>query len=173
MFFVARIFTSLLLGLFIPAWAADARAQEPRSLGTFRDWSAFGYTDGATRVCFIGSQPRKAEGNYSKRGDIWALVTHRSPAGERDVVQIITGYNYMADAPVTITIGEEKFTLFGEGENAWTFTRHDDTDLVTTMKAGINMIVEGRSSRGTVTTDTYSLLGFTAAYASISQTCAD
>ena len=168
---VARIFTSLLAGALL--CAPVAQAQEPRTLGTFRDWSAFTHADGATRVCFIASQPKKAEGNYTQRGDIWALVTHRSPAGERDVVQIITGYNYMEDAPVTITIGDEEFTLFGKDENAWTFTRHDDRDLVTAMKAGINMIVDGKSWRGTRTTDTYSLLGFTAAYDTISQTCAD
>ncbi len=173
MTFVARIFTSVLAALCCLAMAGDARAQEPRSLGTFRDWSAFGYSEGATRVCFIASQPKKAEGNYTQRGDIWALVTHRSPGGERDIVQIITGYNYMAEAPVAVTIAEETFTLFGDGENAWTFTRHDDRDLVTAMKAGISMIVEGRSWRGTLTTDTYSLLGFTAAYETISQACGD
>ncbi len=169
----SRIFTSFLLVLAILVPGPEAGAEEPRSLGTFRDWSAFGYNDGDTLVCFIASQPTKAEGNYTQRGDIWILVTHRSPAGERDVVQVRTGYNYMENAPVTVMIGNETFTLFGEGESAWAFTRHDDRDLVTAMKAGVRMVIEGRSWRGTVTTDTYSLLGFTAAYEAISQTCAE
>ena len=169
----SRIFTGFLLVLALLMPGPEAGAEEPKSLGTFRDWSAFGYTDGDTLVCFIASQPTKAEGNYTQRGDIWILVTHRSPAGERDVVQVRTGYNYMENAPVTVTIGNETFTLFGEGESAWAFTRHDDRDLVTAMKAGVRMVIEGRSWRGTVTTDTYSLLGFTAAYDVISQTCAE
>ena len=169
----SRIFSSFLLVLAILVPGPEAGAEEPRSLGTFRDWSAFGYNDGDTLVCFIASQPTKAEGNYTQRGDIWILVTHRSPAGERDVVQVRTGYNYMENAPVAVTIGNETFTLFGEGESAWAFTRHDDRDLVTAMKAGVQMVIEGRSWRGTVTTDTYSLLGFTAAYEAISQTCAE
>ena len=53
-------------------------------------------------------------------------------------------------------------------------TRHDDRDLVTAMKARCQHgHRRARSWRGTVTTDTYSLLGFTAAYGTISQTCAE
>ncbi len=169
----SRIFSCflLVLALFMPG--PQAVAEEPKSLGTFRDWSAFGYNDGDMLVCFIASQPTKAEGNYTQRGDIWILVTHRSPEGERDVVQVRTGYNYMENAPVRVTIGNETFDLFGEGESAWAFTSHGDRDLVTAMKAGVRMVIEGRSWRGTVTTDTYSLLGFTAAYDAISQTCAE
>ena len=169
----SRIVAGFLLVLATLASGPQAGAEEPRSLGTFKDWSAFGYNDGDTLVCFIASQPEKAEGNYTQRGDIWILVTHRSPGGERDVVQVRTGYNYMENAPVSVTIGNEVFTLFGEGESAWAFTRHDDRELVTAMKAGVAMVIEGRSWRGTVTTDTYSLLGFTAAYEAISQTCAE
>ncbi len=39
------------------------------------------------------------------------------------------------------------------------------------MKAGSNLVVKASSSRGTDTTDTYSLSGFTAAYNAISKAC--
>jgi Invasion associated locus B (IalB) protein len=39
------------------------------------------------------------------------------------------------------------------------------------LKAGKQMIVRGTSSRGTETTDTYSLSGFTAALAAIDKAC--
>ena len=39
------------------------------------------------------------------------------------------------------------------------------------MKGGLAMIVAGISSRGTLTTDTYSLNGFTAAYDAITKAC--
>ena len=39
------------------------------------------------------------------------------------------------------------------------------------MKGGKAMVVKGTSSRGTLTTDTYSLAGFTAAYAAIGKAC--
>ncbi|MGB1026239.1 MAG: invasion associated locus B family protein, partial [Rhodospirillaceae bacterium] len=40
------------------------------------------------------------------------------------------------------------------------------------MKRGRDMIVKGTSSRGTVTTDTYSLSGVTAAMNAIDKACA-
>ena len=39
------------------------------------------------------------------------------------------------------------------------------------MKKGITLIVEGYSSRGTLTVDTYTLKGFTAAFNKLSKDC--
>ena len=39
------------------------------------------------------------------------------------------------------------------------------------MKRGERMIVDGKSSRGTATKDTYSLKGFSSAYRAISAKC--
>ena len=164
-------FFVLCLALVATGWPADA--QEPQTLGTYRDWSAFTYQDGGTRVCYMGSEPMDSQGAYDQRGDIWTLVTHRSPGGSRDVVSIIAGYNYEEDAPVTVTVGNKSFSLFSGGDTAWTYTDSDDRDLVAAMKAGVDMTVSGKSWRGTQTTDTFSLLGFTAAYEAISNHCAN
>ena len=58
-----------------------------------------------------------------------------------------------------------------EGERAWPRDPRDDNKLVRAMKGGLNMVVTGRSTRGTKTTDTYSLLGFTAAMNAIDKAC--
>ncbi|MFO1120388.1 MAG: invasion associated locus B family protein [Rhodospirillales bacterium] len=47
-----------------------------------------------------------------------------------------------------------------------------DRAIVAAMKAGKAMIVRGTSARGTLTTDTYSLSGFSAALAAIDKACA-
>ena len=47
----------------------------------------------------------------------------------------------------------------------------DDKKLVNAMKRGERMIVDGVSSRGTATKDTYSLKGFMRAYKAISAKC--
>ena len=46
-----------------------------------------------------------------------------------------------------------------------------DAKLVQSMIRGADMVVQGTSSRGTLTTDTYSLKGFTAAYKAINKAC--
>ncbi|MFO1113388.1 MAG: invasion associated locus B family protein [Rhodospirillales bacterium] len=47
-----------------------------------------------------------------------------------------------------------------------------DRAIVAAMKAGQKMTVRGTSARGTITTDTYSLSGFSAALAAIDKACA-
>lgn len=159
------------LALVVLTWPAVA--QTPQTLGTYRDWSAFAYQDGATRVCYMGSEPTRTTGVTDQRGDVWILVTHRSPGAGRDVVSVIAGYNYEENAPVLISIGTKTFTLFSQGDTAWTYSDADDRALIAAMKAGIDMNVAGRSWRGNDTSDEYSLLGFTAAYEAISQACAN
>lgn len=150
--------------------AATASAQEPQVIGTFRDWKAYVYQSGNQKVCYMASAPKKAEGNYTSRGKIWMLVTRRSP-GPKDVVSIITGYNYQADSKTRVAIGSREFVLFTQGDTAWTFSADDDAAMVAAMKAGVDMVVRGTSERGTETKDTYSLLGFTAAYDAVRQAC--
>jgi invasion protein IalB len=150
--------------------AATASAQEPQVIGTFRDWKAYVYQSGNQKVCYMASSPKKAEGNYSSRGKIWMLITRRSP-GPKDVVSIITGYNYKTDSSVRVSIGSGNFSLFTQGDTAWTRDVSDDASMVAAMKAGVDMVVVGTSERGTETRDTYSLLGFTAAYDAIRQAC--
>jgi len=58
----------------------------------------------------------------------------------------------------------EEDTAFGENENI-------DKKVIIEMKNGNKMKVIGFSSRGTKTTDIYSLVGFSAAYTYISNLC--
>ena len=164
---------SCLVSLLVVLGAGlPAAAQTPQAIGTYRDWTAFTYQNGNEKVCYMASDPKREVGDYSERGDAWTLVTHRSP-GAKDVISIIAGYNYQQDKPVTVTIGNSDFGLFSQGDTAWTFgdSGEDDRAMVAAMKAGVDMVVVGYSWRGTKTTDTYSLLGFTAAYEAISKAC--
>src|SRR3546814_10162044 len=86
-------FSRLLLAAFTLAAAlgaplAGAGAQSIERLGDFSDWSAFKYEEGGKAVCFIASEPTKAEGNYTTRGKIHALVTHRPGEQRTDEVSI-------------------------------------------------------------------------------------
>jgi hypothetical protein len=155
------------LGLFALAAAA---AEQPKTIGTFEAWDALTFDEGGGLVCYASSEPVQAEGNYAKRGKVYALVTHRPARKSRGVVTIMAGYAYKAGGDVTAAIGGQTFTLFASGEAAWA---DDATDpkLVAAMKAGSEMVVRGVSSRGTKTTDTYSLAGFSRAYAAIGKAC--
>ena len=118
--------------------------------------------------CYIGSAPTKEEGKYDKRGDTYTLV-YRINKGSEKIVQITAGYNYDEKKPIIVIIDQTKFKFFGDGDTAW--TRDKDKEVIYAMKKGNKMIVQGTSTRGTLTTDTYTLKGFTAASNQLSSDC--
>lgn len=167
----------LLLGLLVVApllaAAAGAVAAPPpdlRVIGNYGDWEALTYKEGGNRVCFMGTKPKSAKGDYSKRGDIFLLVTHRPAESRNGVVIVETGYPYKQGSTVEVKIDGKPFRMWTEGEYAYAYANEDKV-LVRAMKRGLKMVVQGRSTRGTLTTDTYSLKGFTDAYRAISKTC--
>lgn len=149
----------------------DARAAEPRLIGTFRDWSAYEFQDANGKVCYMASRPIKDEGNYTRRGEIYALITHRPEERSFDVVSFIAGYTHKAGSDVSVQIGSDNFDLFTQGDTAWTRDGETDRSLVASIRKGSRMVTRGTSSRGTLTTDTYSLSGSSAAYEAIGKAC--
>ena len=89
------------------------------------------------------------------------------------VVYITTGYTYKKDSIVTIKVDKNKDYEFNvlEGDSAFSDDEGIDKQLIVEMKKGNNMKVIGFSSRGTKTTDIYSLVGFNSAYTYISNLC--
>ncbi len=148
-----------------------AQAGEPRLIGTHGDWSAFVFIEDGNKVCYMASQPKKSEGNYSRRDEPFALVTHRPAEGTKNVFSYITGYTYKAGGDATIKIDGKRFALFTQDDTAWAPDAETDNKLAKTIKAGSKMIVEGTSSRGTETKDIFGLKGSTAAYDAISKEC--
>ena len=86
------------------------------------------------------------------------------PAEEkRGEVSFTGGYPFAEGSTVSMQIGSSTFELFTDGEMAWAASEQDDQRIVTAMKRGAEAVLTARSSRGTQTQDTFSLLGFTAA----------
>ena len=159
----ARAAAAIMSLLFLPS-AALAKVVE---IGVYSDWRA--YTDGP--VCYMGSEPKKAEGKYKARGQPYMLVSHRPQAKSLGVIEVGAGYTYMKGSEADLAIGEASFRLFTDGNTAWARNAKTDRALVAAMKGGKEMVIKGTSSRGTLTTDTYSLTGFSAAYAAIGKAC--
>jgi hypothetical protein len=57
--------------------AAPALAQTPQFLGTYRDWNVYAFTEDGEKICYMASEPKKQEGNYTRRGNPAVLVTRR------------------------------------------------------------------------------------------------
>ncbi len=61
--------------------------------------------------------------------------------------------------------------MFTHENGAWAAEDKIDNALVQAMMKGRRMVIQGTSSRGTKTEDTYSLIGFTRAYKAIGKAC--
>jgi hypothetical protein len=148
-----------------------AEAAGPKELGTFKNWSAILLVEKKAKICYLHGVPEKSTGRYKKRGDTYLQVTHRTRPGIRNEVSVTAGYSYKKGSRVTLAVDGRKFVLFTQADTAWSGDKKSDNRLVAAMRAGRSLLVRGTSSRGTLTTDRYSLAGFTAAHKAISKAC--
>jgi hypothetical protein len=159
----------LMIACAFVGTSLPSHAEKP--LGKFGVWEAFSEGSKNNRICYIATKPTKARGNYKKRGKVYTMVTHRPAKNSANVVSVEAGYNYKEDSEAEIIIGKQTFKLFTSGTTAFAYDAKTDHALVKAMIKGAEMMVKGFSSRGTKTTDTYSLKGFSASYKSINVAC--
>lgn len=165
-----------LTALFvIVAGTSGAQEESENRVGANTDWSVF--VDGDPKECWAVSAPKKTvntrEGRVVsvRRGDILMFVTNRPSSGVKGEVSFTGGYPFAPGSTVALEIGDAKFDLFTDGEWAYPASPQEDTKIITAMKSGAQAVVTGRSSRGTQTQDTFSLLGFTATVDEVSKRC--
>lgn len=150
-------------------FSAQSRAEDV-DLGRHNAWQAHSWTEDGARVCNMWSRPTSHEEQGRPRGDIYAFVTHRPGANLANEVSLEMGYPIEQGSDVTVTIGDRSWRFYTDGSGAFARTR-DQPEIVQAMRRGRDMRVEGRSTRGTPTRDTYSLMGFTAAHNAITGAC--
>ncbi len=152
--------------------APTALAIEQTFIAAYRDWSLFTYDDGEQEMCYIASEPKEQDGNYERRGAPLIVVTRLPAEPDNDQVSVQPGYSYQDDSDVEVVVdGADRFFLFTSGEYAWTRGPAEDQALIRAMRSGLEMTVRGTSTRGTWSSDTYSLLGFTAAIGAMDSRC--
>ena len=118
--------------------------------------------------CFIGSAPVETDLPESKQRGVTYILVYRINKSKDAIVQIAAGYPYKKDQNVDVTIDNVQFDFYSDDDTAWS---NDDNKVIFAMKRGIKLIVNGESSRGTKTTDIYTLKGFTAAYNQLFNDC--
>ncbi len=139
----------------------------------YQGWKVYRYHAKNGPVCFMSAPPQKEQGHYTSRGQVFFFVTHWPHGGGDHVVSVSAGYTYQKDSRVSLKVKDKTFTLFTQGAMAWTQDETEDDAVVKEIKSGETMIIKGTSSRGTRTTDTYSLKGSTDAYRAMMRACSE
>src|SRR5882724_3705199 len=92
------------------ALIAPASAQPPKLIGSYGDWQALTYEENGKPVCYVFTEPAKKQGDYTSRGQVYALVTHRPVDKKLNVFTIVAGYSYKEDSDAILEVGDQKFT---------------------------------------------------------------
>ncbi|HEX6958677.1 MAG TPA: invasion associated locus B family protein [Ferrovibrio sp.] len=174
----ALLLASLLLFLGSSAAGLAAASKktesqsETRQIGSFQSWSAYEYTtEKGAKLCYLYSVPEKKLPVGAKRGEIYILVTHKPKEKIRNEVSIYFGYPLKENVSAQAIVGNTTIDMFTHEEAAWAADSATDQKLVELFRKGSTLVVKGESTRGTKTTDTYDLNGFTAALHAIDKAC--
>jgi len=155
---------------------AEKKVSNVEELGTFEDWKAYATFEKKKKICYMVSLPKKQEGDFKKRGKVYAMITHRPSLKSFNVVSFHAGYKFPKNSKIALSIqaGKHKkeFELFTDNETAWAMSDTDDQEITKRLtKIGNTLIIEGISSKGTKTKDTYSLKGSMRAYKAMCEAC--
>jgi hypothetical protein len=171
--------------------ALPALAQTINRVGVHKDWAHFSVSGsgGGASECWAATEPKAS--SYQRGGqEIASQAVRRDPHQLQAVfssgssaaqIAFAAGYKYAAGATVSMIVDGRSFTFMTENlagangaESGWAWPRDpaDESRIVAAMKRGSEAVITGRSSRGTQTRDTFSLLGFTAAVDNAQRQCA-
>jgi len=143
----------------------------PKRLAAAESWVAYASTEKGGQICYIVGQPAKSEPANAKRDPIHLLVTHNTVDKTMNVVSFIAGYKFKDGSEAPLTIGDKSFDLFTKDDTAWARDTATDKAIVSAMLKGKQAVIKGSSAKGTATTDTYDLAGFSKVLEEIDKAC--
>ena len=121
--------------------------------------------------CYIGSIPIKTDlSEEKKRGDTYILV-YKMVGNKNSIIQVEAWYNYKLNKDIIVKIDNTNYKFYTTedvSDSAWT---DDDDKIIFAMKKGLELVITGESSRGTIINDAYTLKGFTSAFNQLTKDC--
>lgn len=154
-------------------------AAKPALVGTYGDWSVFQSQSGKSRICYTLAQPKERDPADLKRDAAYAFISERPGEGVRNEVSFIMGFDVgpagedkdkkkdkkkgSESVVPTAVIGDANFELLPKGADLWVKNAAKESELIAEMRKGSKLVIKAGSKKGNVTTDTYSLAGFTQA----------
>jgi hypothetical protein len=171
---------------------------KPLLVASFGDWGVYQSQASKGRVCYTLAQPKERLPADLKRDPAYAFISNRPGEGVRNEVSFIMGFD-VVNAPddsadetdskgqtdskskskkktlgikgATATVGDQTFDLLAKASNLWVKNAAKEGQLVDEMRKGVKLEVRAMSKKGNLTTDTYSLAGFSQAIERVLKDC--
>ena len=157
----------LIVTLFIgfPALAAE----NVTPIGHFSAWRAYKGEQNGQTTCYMAATPLRSS---QKREDAYLMIARHKEAKKYNEIVVYLGAPYHKNSQPTIGVDNQKaVALVPSGDKAWVKSTTDESNLISKMIEGNIVRVTGKSARGTVLKDSYSLKGFTKALEAITKEC--
>jgi invasion protein IalB len=164
-----------LAALAIPNAALAQAAKPPANptaqatlLGQYGDWGAYTASPGGHKVCFAIAKPTSSVDNPPNRRTAANVVylfvsTRPEEKVSNEVSVLITGYAFKPNSEASVAIGGTSFAMYTQNDGAWVKNAAEEAKLVDVMRKSADVVIKATTSRGTQTTDTFSLKGISQA----------
>jgi hypothetical protein len=146
--------------------AGKPKAGGPAMIDKFDDWIAATHKEAGQPVCYAFTRAQSSMPAVPGRGGVVLTVTQRQSG--RDAVAMEAGFAFAPNVTVTIQADQTGLEFYTAQRAAFARNGHA---AVTAFQTSGRAIARSPGPRDTNVTDTFSLKGFSAAYAAISKAC--
>lgn len=146
-------------------------AAKPVQVGSFGDWGAFLAQSGKEKTCYALASPKDRVPSGLPRDSAYVFISNRPAENVRNEISIIMGFPMKDGAEARAEVGNLGFDLVAKGPNAWVKNPAEEGQFIEAMKKSAKLVVKAPSMKGNVTTDNYSLTGFSQALDKVQKEC--
>ncbi len=173
------------------------QAAKPALVASFGDWNVFVGQAGKGRICYTLAQPKSREPAGLNRDPGYAFISDRPAEGVRNEVSFIMGFDVSAGAedseskpeaktaakhhsrsktssaaaPPVAAVDQTTFEMLPKGSDLWVKNAARESEMIAQMRKGAKLVVKASSVKGHVSTDIYSLTGFSQAMDRLMKEC--
>ncbi len=138
------------------------------SLGIYEGWGAF--REEETPRCYAIAEPSSR--NAGSDWKAYASIGYWPGKNVRAQLYFRLSKEKRADAPATLSIGNQKFALVSGGINAWAADPRMDAAIIAAMRSASSMSISVAAKKGGSVFDTYRLRGAASAIDAAALACA-
>lgn len=151
--------------------AAAAKPGKPALVASFGDWGAYVAAAGKGKTCYALAEPKERQPSGLKRDKAYIFVSTRTGEGVTNELSIIMGFDVKAESTPRGEIGPTGFDMVAQKDKLWVRNAAEEGHMLDAMRKGQRLVVKAMSSRGTNTTDSYSLSGLAQALDRVRKEC--
>lgn len=145
-------------------------------LGQYGDWGAYTASPNGQKVCFALSKPTASSDippNRRNASNVVYLFVSTRPAEKvsNEISVLITGYAFKPNSEAGVAIGGANFAMYTQNDGAWVKNAAEESKMLDAMRNTGDMVIKATTSRGTQTSDTFSLKGLSQAVDRAAQEC--